>query len=269
MKFSGKVLAFILLAVLMTASASAQQSQNSSSVDPGLIPGDFFYPVESFVEDLEASIAGFVGGKNFKAKAVANNAEEKLAEAEELAERNRSEKAAEMTQKYSEEINRSREMAEKNGNRDLSSKIGNISEKNVEKLEKIKRQVPEQAKDRVNKAINKSRQKGRSQSLKEPENRKNPGKDSENPLKNESIPGKGSEGKSQDQELENLTEKGNRSGRGDNLNESLDVRPSEENKSARPDVPGSSFDNSSGGSDGSENEEGSENPLDEAGKGLL
>ncbi|PSH00563.1 MAG: hypothetical protein BRC30_02860, partial [Nanohaloarchaea archaeon SW_7_46_7] len=214
------------------------------------------------------SIAGFVGGEDFKAKAVANNAQEKLSEAEELAERNRSEKAAEMTEKYSEEINRSREMAEKNGNRDLSSKIGNISDKNIEKLEKIKTKVPEQAKDKVNKAINNSKQKGRPESFRESENKENPGKDSENLLKNGTVPGK-AEGESQGQELENLTEKENGSETGDNLNESLDVRPPEENKSVEPDITERNLDNSSGGSDGSENGEGSENPLDEAGKGLL
>jgi hypothetical protein len=48
-------LAFSLLMVLSASTAAASTQNNSASVDPGLIPGDVFYPVESFAEGLEAS----------------------------------------------------------------------------------------------------------------------------------------------------------------------------------------------------------------------
>lgn len=173
---TGKILTLALIAVVLSTSVAAQEETGSRSVDPGLIPGDFFYPVESFVEKLEVSIAGFVGGEDFKAKAMANNAHEKLSEAEILAEKNRTEKAAEMTERYAKEMNQSGEIAERNDNRNLSGHLNNISQKNIEKMEKVKEKVPGKAGEKIEEAINRSKARGRPSGAQQ-DQAENPGKE--------------------------------------------------------------------------------------------
>ena len=142
---------------LFLAGMAAGQPQGSSSVDPGLMPGNPFYKLEQTVENLEVSLAGAIGGDDMKAKALANNAEERLAEANALAERNRSEEAAEMIESYSRAINKSQGLADRRKNTELSEKIRNISDRNQEVLEEVKNKVPEQARDGIQRAIENSR----------------------------------------------------------------------------------------------------------------
>ncbi|WP_414837686.1 DUF5667 domain-containing protein [Candidatus Nanosalina sp. VS9-1] len=159
-----KALLIILFAVTFFTVAGAGQpqiDQTESGADPGLMPGNFLYGLEKFVEDLEVRIAGAVGGPDMKSKALANNAEERLAEANALADRNRSEEASEMVQAYSDTLNRSRSIAAGNNNTDLTEQLDNISRRNTQKLEEVKNKVPEQARAAIQKAIDKSRNPGK------------------------------------------------------------------------------------------------------------
>lgn len=143
--------------LLLTFIGSAQPVENSSSsANPGLTSASPFYPAEVFVESLEVKLAGFIGGPDLKSKALANNAEERVAEADKLIEMNRSEKAAETIQRYSNTINQSRDLAARGQDQELQEKLENISDKNTEKLRKVKDRVPSKAKEAIEKAINKS-----------------------------------------------------------------------------------------------------------------
>lgn len=274
---TGKILTLGLIAVVLSTSAAAQEETASGSLDPGLIPGDFFYPVESFAERLEVSIAGFLGGENFKAKAMANNAQEKLSEAEKLAEKNRTEKAAEMTERYAEEMNRSREIAERNSNKNLSGRLNNISRKNIEKMEKVKEKVPDKAGKKIEEAINRSKKKEKpSGPQKDLADKPGKGKiPSKNTEKNPNIPdnppdnetrGNEKAGKTSNKTKELLKEEEGRLRNSlNNSNSVFDApensRGSEKDKDTRKP--------STGSSSGSEEEKGSENPLEKGGKGLL
>lgn len=152
-----KLAVLMSLSIIFSATAAAQSPQNSGNTGPSFMPGDLFYPLESFVEDVEVMVAGVIGGSDFKAKALANNANETLRKAENLAENNRSEKASEMVEKYSRSLNRSKMLADESGDRELSEKIKNISGKNVQVLEKVRDKVPAQARKGIEKAINNSR----------------------------------------------------------------------------------------------------------------
>lgn len=143
--------------LLLTFIGSAQPVENSSTdANPGLTPASPFYPAEVFVENLEVRLAGVIGGPDLKSKALANNAEERIAEANKLIDMNRSEKAAEAIQKYSNTINQSRELAARGQDQELQQKLENISSKNTEKLREVKERVPSQAKEAIEKAIKKS-----------------------------------------------------------------------------------------------------------------
>lgn len=152
-----KIWLLLSLLIILASTAVAQPSQNSSIEDPGLLPGDLFYPVENFAEGLEVKIAGLLGGDDFQAKALANNAEESLTRADILAERNNSEQASEMAENYFKRMSNSKKLAENSGNSNLSRKIDDISRKNVDRLEKIKQKVPEEARKGIENAIEKSK----------------------------------------------------------------------------------------------------------------
>lgn len=152
-----KSVVMLALTVLISATATAQAQQAETQGFSGFLPGDLFYPVESFVEDLEVSIAGIVGGKDFKSKAIANNADEALNKARILADNNQSEKAVEMVDRYSKLINQSRNLAAESENTNLSNKLKNISDRNVDTLEQVREKVPEKAIKGIEKAIENSK----------------------------------------------------------------------------------------------------------------
>jgi hypothetical protein len=155
-----KVLSVLAAVVLLSTSVLGQPAEPSAG-PAGIFSAEPFQTVEGFVEKLEVGLAGVIGGPDLKAKALANNAEESLEEAERLAERNRSGKAAERIQTYEKKMNRSQNILEKTGNRNLSEEIQNISSRNVQRLEEVKEKVPEEAQKGIEKAIENSRRRER------------------------------------------------------------------------------------------------------------
>ena len=91
-----RTLALLVAALLLIAPASAA----TSGQNPGFVPGDLFYPVEKAVENIEVKIAGTIGGPDLKAKALANNADERVAKAQKLSQRNRSDRAEKLMEDY-------------------------------------------------------------------------------------------------------------------------------------------------------------------------
>lgn len=256
-----KLPVILSLCMIFSATAAAQSSQASGPPGLDLMPGDFFYPVESFVEDVEVAVAGLVGGPDFKAKAIANNANESLSEARQLADNNQSERAAQLIDKYSENLNRSQKLAEESGDNELSEKLDNISGRNVKVLEEVKERVPEQAQKGIEKAINRSGKAGERPG-KIPGSEKIPGK-------GDPRPGEAGENRSSPQNLTENSEK--LKNRTEDLLENStdklqDQRPSDNRSSS-----GGSADNSedSGGKVSPPEKNGDENPLGGTGKDLL
>lgn len=145
------------LALLLVSPALAQAQNPDSSVDPGLLPGNPFYNVEKAVEQVEVELAGIIGGPDLKAKAIANNAQKRLAEADALAERNQSQRATEAVKEYERMMNQSQKMADERNNTELSEQIRNVSGSNTERLEQVKEKVPEKAQKGIEKAIKNSK----------------------------------------------------------------------------------------------------------------
>ena len=142
--------------LLLSTTVMAQpESENASNVKPGITPGNPLYVIESFVERIEVNLAGMMGGPEMKSKAIANNAEERLAEAKYLADRNKTEKAARSMQKYSEGLNQSMQIAKDTKNKNLEEKIQNVSRKNTKNFEEVKNRIPEKAQEALQRKQNK------------------------------------------------------------------------------------------------------------------
>ena len=148
----------LLLILLTTGIVQGQPSETETDSRPGLTPDNPFYGVEKIVENIEVKMAGVIGGPELKAKAMANNADERLAEASAMAEKNKTDKASELVDRYSKGINRSQDIASRSSKKEVSKAIGNLSERNIDKLEKVREKVPENAKTSIDKAINKSKE---------------------------------------------------------------------------------------------------------------
>ncbi|MFB6242313.1 MAG: DUF5667 domain-containing protein [Candidatus Nanosalina sp.] len=147
----------VVAAVLVFSSTAAAQPVNGTDngVSPGLTPESPLYFFESFVEFLEVRIASAVGGPDLKAKALANNADERLAEARALADGNNSDQVLNLVNQYERTMNRSFEAASV-GNNSLVQQLENVSRRNIQVLEEVKEKVPKQARDAIQGAIDRA-----------------------------------------------------------------------------------------------------------------
>lgn len=258
-----------IFAVLLIAPGLAQSQSSNSAVDPGFLPGNPMHTFETAVERAEVRLAGVIGGPDLKAKAIANNAQERLAEANALADQNRSEEASRAVEKYEEAMNRSKQIVDRGDNSELPEQIRNVSRNNVEQLEQVREKVPEQARKGIDRAIRNSERNGRPNLSNE-----NSGISSNSPEVPGSNQSPGLEDKRPDvesrrpnQSIRDLNKSNNRS----NLNGSIPEIGSDQNNSdrdsqSRPDLDedkDSGLDEEDNGSEQSDQAENSDQPIDE------
>lgn len=146
------LLVSILMMVGMASAASSDVPKASQT------PGDMFYFLDRFSESLELTVARapIIGSPELEAKVRANHAAERLAEAQKLAENNRTEKVDQLMADYSKQINLSVRSARKANNTNLSKKLGNVSNNHIEVLQNVQKKVPEQAQKGIQNAIENS-----------------------------------------------------------------------------------------------------------------
>lgn len=155
-----KILAATAILILIPVGLS-QQASNSFIPDPGFTPNNPFYSIDKVSERIELAVgsAPVIGSQELEAKIRANHAAERLAEAEKMMEKNRTEKAEKLFKKYSQQMNKSEEKA---GNATkIKERLANVTERQTQKLKQIKQKVPEQARKGIQTAIdaNKNRMK--------------------------------------------------------------------------------------------------------------
>ncbi len=149
-----KALAALLAGLIFTGMAAAAPS----TPNPGQTPGSILYGLDRFSESVELAVASapVIGSEELEAKVRANHAAERLSEAQKMVEKNKSEKVEKLMQDYSQAMNKSVESARKANNSELSQRLGNVSDNNVEVLERVKQQVPPQAQKGIQNAIDNS-----------------------------------------------------------------------------------------------------------------
>lgn len=149
-----KILA-VLLAVAMLGSAAAQPQL----MNPGLTPSSPFYVFDQAAESFELALASIpvIGGPELKAKIHANHAEERLAEARSLSERNRSRMAEKAVNRYQKQIELAQRQGLQANSTDFNTRFQNVTGKHVDVLEDVRKRVPEQAQGAINRAIENNR----------------------------------------------------------------------------------------------------------------
>ncbi len=126
------------------------------------VPGDRFYFATSISERIETGIARApgIGSVEREAQVEANHAERRLAEAEALSQRNDSERAEQAIERYSQGVERSSEKANQSGNEEIQDRIAEASQQQTERLESLREQLPEEAQQGIETAIENSQRAG-------------------------------------------------------------------------------------------------------------
>ena len=126
----------------------------------GILPGDFFYFLDIFSEKLEIL---FTFGNTAKAEKYLSLADERLAEAQELAREGKSEKADEAAKKYQEQLEKALKKAKKAEKEDKKEDVDKVlsiiaesTMKHQAVLADVYDKVSEDAKDNIEKAMENS-----------------------------------------------------------------------------------------------------------------
>jgi hypothetical protein len=146
----------LLISILMMAGMASAASTDIPKASQ--TPGDAFYFLDRFSESIELTVAKapIIGSPELEAKVRANHAAERLAEAQKLANNNKSEKVDKLMSEYSKQTNLSVRSAKKANNTNLSQRLGNVTKNHVKALQDVQQKVPEQAQKGIQNAIDNS-----------------------------------------------------------------------------------------------------------------
>ncbi|MFT4867413.1 MAG: hypothetical protein ACI9LV_000006 [Candidatus Nanohaloarchaea archaeon] len=150
-----KILALTIIGFLMTGIASAQAQDVPA---PGITPDNPLYTFEKISERLALGVAQapLIGSEELEAKVRANQAAETLAEARAMAAENKSQHVEKLMHRYSENMNKSTEIASSSNNSELKNRLKNVSNNQLKTLEEVERKVPEPARKGIQNAIENS-----------------------------------------------------------------------------------------------------------------
>lgn len=174
-----KFLFIPVLALLLVAGTASAQTDNEPQA--GLIPGNPLYILDVMSEGIGNF---FTFNDVSKAERYINQASERLAEARVLADNGKSDRAVETTKKYEEKLAMAMDKAEKakadgKDTEALLQRISDATTKQQTVLAGILEKVPEQAKEAIQKAMEKS-QKGHDTAMEAAGGTKVPGAQNDN-----------------------------------------------------------------------------------------
>ena len=158
---------FLLIpALVLLLAAGTASAQTDNEPQAGLIPGNPLYILDVISEGIGNL---FTFNDVSKAERYLNQASERLAEARELANNGKSDRAVETTKRYEEKLAMAIEKAEeaKADGKDVDAvlqKIADATSKHQTVLAEVLSKVPEQARDAIQQAIENS-QKGHDSAL--------------------------------------------------------------------------------------------------------
>ncbi len=141
---SKKIIAIVVLEVFLFSGAASAQTNDLPSA--GITPGSPIFFLDRFFEDIGTF---FTFGEANKARRYLALAEERLAEAQVLAERQDDENTTEATELYEEQLTRTKERAGRIGEIDLEAEVTDATTRHLSALDQVLERMPEQARERV------------------------------------------------------------------------------------------------------------------------
>lgn len=158
-------IAIILLFSLSVVSVSAaqeeleNQTETPETISDVAVPGDSFYGFKRMSESISLAMARapIIGGPNKEARVLSKNADERLKEAQILFERNDTDRAQKALERYTESMGAAQKLAEASANNETRKIIADRARNNQEVLQRISQNVPEQARQGIQQALESSR----------------------------------------------------------------------------------------------------------------
>lgn len=141
---SKKIIAVAVLGVFLFSGVASAQTNDLPSA--GATPGSPFYFLDRFFEGVGTL---FTFGEANKARRYLALAEERLSEAQTLAEEQDAENTAEATELYEEQFAEAKERAGRTGELDLEAQVTDATTKHLSVLDGVLERVPEQARAQV------------------------------------------------------------------------------------------------------------------------
>lgn len=132
--------------IFLIGSAMAHAGSHSNLPEPGIKPGSIFYGLDRMYES--ASLA-LTFSEERKARKKLRFGQEKLSESASLVEENRTQKAAEAAELYTELMREASRLAAETGSEDLGEKIKATRRQNTDILNELSDRLPEKAAERV------------------------------------------------------------------------------------------------------------------------
>lgn len=148
----------LLVALFLSAGAVSAREKDIGLPAAGTVPGDFFYFLETISEGIGSL---FTFGDIAKAERAVTLAEERLAEAEVLADRGDAKRAEKMAEKYQEQMEKALKKAEKaredgEATDDVLATIAEATARYQTVLLGVYEKVPEEARSGIENAIQQS-----------------------------------------------------------------------------------------------------------------
>ena len=144
----------IIIAILFLVAVFALPTSASAAINPGVKPGSFFYYFDTTFEKIGLF---FTFNSEKKAEKALENADERLAEVEAVANENKPEAVATAMANYQENISlataESKEIKDKEKAQNLLSTIADNTSKHQEVLAEVYNKAPDEAKKAIEKAI--------------------------------------------------------------------------------------------------------------------
>lgn len=162
---AAKITIIILLSLgLSTVSAAEQQELGNQTTTERTVPditapGDTFYGFKRMGERISLAMARapVIGGPDREARVLSQHADRRLKEAQILLERNNAEGAEKAIERYSNTIGRAQKRAEVSSNNEIREMVAKRARNNQEVLQRVSRNVPEQARQGIENALQNSR----------------------------------------------------------------------------------------------------------------
>jgi len=141
---SKKFIAIAILGVFLFSSLASAQTNNMPLA--GTTPGSPLFFLDRFFEDIGTF---FTFGEANKARRYLALAEERLAEAQVLAEKQDSENTTKATELYEEQFAKAKERAGRTGEINLEAEVTDATTRHLTMLDEVFERVPEQAREQV------------------------------------------------------------------------------------------------------------------------
>lgn len=145
----------LALLALMPGVGAQETDGDTQLPDPGITPDSWMYGVKKAFENVDMALTF---GEEGKAKKHLQYAELRLSEAKAMAEKGRTEYVNDLGQEYQNQLENANRLALSNNNTkgNLTEMVANATAKHIQVLERVRQQVPEQAKDSIDAAKEKS-----------------------------------------------------------------------------------------------------------------